>query len=436
MSGSDEEGLSWLGAARGLAEAQSAGGELTVGLLSDRLLALDRLIRSAPPKIRNCYVRFPEAELVQSAERRIAAMERGRWAWSVTSHQDVAVMLWPAAVEARATDALLRRIRPREAPLDAAQDWRTSCGTALLAPCRPRRPGRRNREGQPYERRGLYHHRVLPTAIGKFEVVLVAGDATPPPPLAGAPLFLGGAALFEGLAVATGGEPKRTFVVTRSEAPDHRAQIEHALVRAHEDRCTALVWPELTISPDDRSAVVSWLQSRLLTEQAELPEVSLVLAGSWHETEGSAVVNRSVVYDGCGQRLLTFEKAVAYHSDEWGTEDIHESRVLKVLLLEDTLIGFGICRDFADTGLENALASLDVDLFLVPSMGNRRTMEGHLTTARLVGDRSAARAFIVQQSEPESEDQLGFVVPPTPTVAGLDAEATLQADPFAAYDGG
>ena len=149
-----------------------------------------------------------------------------------------------------------------------------------------------------------------------------------------------------------------------------------------------------------------------------------MLAGSWHETDADGVVNRSVVYDGCGERLLTFEKALAYHSDTWGTEDIRESRILKVLLVEDTLIGFGICRDFADTGLDNALAALDVDLFLVPSMGNRRTMDGHLTTARLVADRSAARAFVVQQSEPESEDQLGFVVPPTPTVAGTPSRGT------------
>ena len=434
MANDDDEGRRWLADAWTLAESQGVV-EPSIAALSDRLCALDALIRTAPPKIRNSYVRIEESGLCEAAETRLAALEQGRGGWSPVFHADEVKLLHPAAIEVRATDLLLRRVRPREVPMDADTDWRAPSHDRLVVPCRERRGGAQGRRAQPYERRGILHHRILPRRIGRYTVELIVSDATPAHAPTSAQAFRGGAAMFKGLELSVSHPEIGTFLVERCRASDLEGQLEHALASAHLEGCTALVWPELTIDPDSRELISAWLQSRLMSDFAHAPEIPMVVAGSWHEVgPDGAVVNRSVVYDGLGAELLSFEKAVAYHNDVWGTEGIRESRALKVLLLEDTLVAFGICRDFADTGPDNPLFALDVDLVLVPSMGNRRTVEGHLSVARIMADRFATRAFVVQQADAGSDDQLGYVVPPRVSLSGLSASDAIQKISFDAYE--
>lgn len=423
----------WLAAAAALATEHGRAPAAAWPRIAARLMSLDALVRGAPKRILNAYARLREPELVTAAEARCAQLEEDIAGWAAPRAGDVAAMLRPVAVEARALDLWLRRRRPKEAPLDPNADWRVA--DHFVVPCRERRKGKSGRDGQPYERRGLLNHRIIPAQIGLYEVRLAGGDISPGDEGGLVRRLQAGAALFQGLEFDMDAAPPGSFLLRGAAAPDHADQIDAALHAAHEAGCEVVVWPELTIWSPDREQIQAWLEDRLLDSRLDGGLIEVVVAGSCHEPgpESGTWVNRSVVYSAYGERLLAFDKLVAFHDKDLGTENIIESRVLNVLVLEDLMIAFGICRDFADTGADNPLARLDVDMVLVPSMGNQRTLEGHLTTARLVADRFAAVTFVVQQAEPGEADHLGYVVPPQDDLSGLSATSTLQTTRFDTY---
>ncbi|WP_334162685.1 hypothetical protein [Phenylobacterium sp.] len=424
----DEQG-SWIARAVALAGQHGAGPAQSWREIADRLVEVDRLIRDAPKRIRNSYARLKEEDIRDAAEARYAELEEEDAGWRPVTDGAPSDLIWPAAIEARALDLLLRRHRPREVPRDANTDWRH--GDYFVAPCRERRLGRHGRDRQPYERRGLLHHRILPVRIGAYDVQLSGGGSVSDDEPGLARRLQAGAALFEGLEydlnIGDG-----VFTARRIAAPDHPEQIEAALRAAHAAGCETIAWPELTIWREDREQIAAWLQDRILHEDFDGGRLELVLAGSCHEPsdDGRGTVNRGCVFNAYGEELLIFDKLVAFHDYPHGTEDIIESMTIPVLVLEDMLIAFGICRDFSDTGPDNPLAVLDVDMLMVPSMGNERTAEGHLTTARLVADRFAAVSFVVQQADPGEPLQPGYVVPPQDDLTGLSAASIHQATRF------
>lgn len=76
------------------------------------------------------------------------------------------------------------------------------------------------------------------------------------------------------------------------------------------------------------------------------------------------------------------------------------------------MVAIGICRDFCERidPNPNPFAALDADLFLIPSMGNKTTMRGHLETAREIALKYRASAFVAQQSE--SKRPAGYLIFP------------------------
>ena len=411
-------------------EARRSGpSPVTVPALAGRLVALDRLMRSAPDYVLNAYSRLKEEEdLVAGTDLRVAQLEQERWSWVQSNSLDPAAMVLPLAVEIRATDALLRMIRPREAPSQPNVEWKAKGHDALVVPSRQRRLGRRgDRDGQPYQRRGVLSHRILPMEIGRFRVRAHGGGAVALEPPLGPPAFKGGAALFKDLLTFTvDRRDPGLFTVVECRAEAHHEQIEESLRHAHDEACSSLVWPELTISPTDRHRIERWLATRLLSDRAHFPKLDLVVAGSWHEGGPGKTVNRGYVLDGLGNLLLTFDKLIAYHGSDFGSEDILESDQLEVLVLDDLLVAFGICRDFAEIKPTNPFGQLEVDLIIIPSMGNATTANGHRINAEVVAERTTARSFIVQQRAPSpSGPPLGFVI--------HDGKETQQFTVFAAY---
>jgi hypothetical protein len=399
---------------------------LTTEFLAARLSKLDRLVRQAPPELFQAYARIPEARLADGLEARVAALETEQWSWSVHAAADPVEALFPAALEVRATDALLRRVRPREAPVNADRDYAAPGEEVLVVPCRERRLGAGGRDRQGYERRGVLKHRILPRRVGRYEVRLFGGGSVPLAAPVGPPPFRGGAALFENLDLQIVHPASGTFLVEGVDASDLDGQVDRCLGAAHRQACSALVWPELTIDPRRRERIGAWLANRLFEEAADGARLDLVIPGSWHDRASDAAVNRSVVLDGDGRELLAYEKLFGLHVPEYGSEAIRASRTLHVLVLEDLLVGFGICRDFAEGSAENPFPNLDVDLFLAPSLGNATTLEGHVTTARVMASRFATRAFVVQQGFPPTKDGVrGGVV--------CGATAAPQSDEFVVY---
>lgn len=432
---SDDEIKEWIGRANALAARQAVAALDEPEALMLRLAELDARIRTAPPKLLGSYARLSEADLASATEIRVGELELGNLGWSTVWHEDPLEVLRPVAVEARSADALLRRRRPREIPANPGKAWRAPVKSPVfVVPLRERRQGRVG-DNQPYQRRGLIEHRILPCKIGRYTIRLsassgVGGDGSAERP------FVGGAALFQGLKMKTAGTPGKLFTVTECRAPDHPAQIERHMAEAHEGECTGLVWPELTIDSRDRRQVQRALATRLEGPLAHHPPLELAVAGTWHEKKAGRTINRGVVLDGFGRALTAFVKTEAFQTAASGTEDIQEGRTIQVLLLEDRLIGFGICRDFCNVHEGNAFPKLDLDYYIVPSMGNATTAEGHITTARQVRGRYGARSFVVQQSDLDIAEQLGFVVPPTGDLRGLDAAKAHQPGKFKVYPAG
>ncbi|MBP0114352.1 hypothetical protein [Bradyrhizobium vignae] len=76
------------------------------------------------------------------------------------------------------------------------------------------------------------------------------------------------------------------------------------------------------------------------------------------------------------------------------------------------MVGVAICLDFCDV-CETPFSELDVDVMLVPSMGNDRTMQGHQTTAAQVEVRFGTRSFVVQHPTHTAfkDERLGTTLP-------------------------
>ncbi|HVK81724.1 MAG TPA: hypothetical protein VM915_14045 [Verrucomicrobiae bacterium] len=86
-----------------------------------------------------------------------------------------------------------------------------------------------------------------------------------------------------------------------------------------------------------------------------------------------------------------------------------------MLVAEDELIVFAICRDFLQETCEVPYRNLPVDLAIVPSMTggipDADTMAGHAATAQTMRVRYGTRTLVVAQpSEPGESEAIGEVL--------------------------
>jgi len=114
-----------------------------------------------------------------------------------------------------------------------------------------------------------------------------------------------------------------------------------------------------------------------------------------------------------GQKLFTIEKNLAYADNDLGREQIEGAFTIPVLWTDRHLIAFGICKDFcAIDSTATPYEKLGVDLVVVPSMGEKSTMEAHLTVAKILHV-AGGRAFVVQQdTKHNSSVNTGWVLAP------------------------
>ena len=259
----------WLARARAVADRHAqapleaqAGHGLRPGIERVLLAELHALVCAAPLPLLDAFRHCPEEDLAARVEPRIDALWEERFDWAPEADDDPAAWLMAAIVQVRALDQALAQglsdagLGPR---LDPRQ-WAVPQHGAYVIPRSPwRLDGTLPKHGEPYSRRGLRHHTVLPMEVGGLRVRPVH---LPTGPLPGGRLALG-AALFRQpelqLRAVEDGPHGRGFLADGFTAADLEATITRQAAAAFADGCFAAVWPELTMPPEARQALARQL---------------------------------------------------------------------------------------------------------------------------------------------------------------------------------
>ena len=369
-----------------------------------------------------------EAELAQGGEARAARVACGDIA--VAGGADPLAALLDAARLLRALEANLVELG-RYVESDLGEDleaaWRTSDGLHYVV---PRTTPLAAADGKPFLRRALRHHRVVPTSIGGFRVRLHRS-----PLAAGASAAAQertesgcryGAALFPGLKVTLGFPGDGLFTVDGLNGFDAAAAIEAHLDEAYRESCSAIVWGELTMP----AASTALLRGRL-AERALDGAIAFryLVAGSWHRPVAGKLRNVAPVLDGLGEPLFEVFKWAKFKIDG-KREAIEPGDEVHILINEDELVVFAICRDFLQETREVPYRNLNVDVAIVPSMTSGvpdlDTMQGHAATAHTMRVRFGTRTLVVAQPALAADGPVGEVLafPAKPLKQGSDTVDT------------
>lgn len=131
--------------------------------------------------------------------------------------------------------------------------------------------------------------------------------------------------------------------------------------------------------------------------------------------------------DGFGDEVATHAKTLPFIYKGL-VEALDPGTELTVLVTEDALVGTAICLFCERAGAQpNPFPMLDVDLMLVASLANRRSMEGHLATAHDMWLRWRAEALVVQQFDEPAPPALGYVLAPVDSLRSLSEDLLCTA---------
>ena len=204
----------------------------------------------------------------------------------------------------------------------------------------------------------------------------------------------------------TGPDP---FHVGHVACPDQLGQVdEHFATLMDGNRQLAVVWPELMSPPEVRDGILERLSRWPLARASSKPV--LVVPGTWHESEGSRLVNRCLVYAGHGNLLLTYDKRKCFGLGG-RLEDIVSGQEIPILIVGRRLIGVSICLDFCEGMHERTYSKLAVDLFIVPSLGGASTIGAHCAATHEAYLRHGTSIFVVQQrDEGGTREAAGYVM--------------------------
>ncbi|CAO4170367.1 putative amidohydrolase [Methylorubrum aminovorans] len=423
----------WIAQAAALAAQHRALSEVSATSCRKALLGVDRLFRAAPTPLLEAYSQVTEQSLGEAARIRTDAVTAGDFAWHLPAEANPRAWALAAGAQARALDKVLFTTAPSHfGPVDP-EDWLCAESGAYAIPRARLRDSATRRDHQRFTRRGILHHRILPEVLeAGYRVRLVRHDTTSSP--TGEQVTMG-AALFPGLRLALR-SVEGGFIVTDAICDAAAATVARQIDAAYADGCFVAVWPELTITPALLALIRQTLAQRLLSNDARRA-LQMVVAGSWHVEEEGEMWNIATVLDGYGEVALTYRKVLPYRDGKLGTEAIGIPPEVPVLVTDDHLVGFGICKDFCDLSVTLAYKDLDVDLVLVPSMGNVATMDGHRSTAKGMRVTFGTRAFVVQQADHgcPAEEHPGWVLPFPDDPAAGPVTALRQAGDWQAYTG-
>jgi len=178
------------------------------------------------------------------------------------------------------------------------------------------------------------------------------------------------------------------FVRELSNDESRRAGALRAIEQATAAASDLLIFPELSLTPNHRDAYVR-KELRAARRRGKAP--ALTLPGSFHEEipdEGSASgelrrVNRAVLVGPDGRVILRHAKLRIYGDADGLSEDIASASTLEVLVTPIGIVGVLICKDFCDafSPVRDCHRIAFVDWWLVPSMGDQKTVSAHFRQA-------------------------------------------------------
>lgn len=394
--------------ALGLVDLESETG------LRETLVALFLLGEAAASEVRTRWRALKEAEVSAEAARLIGS------GWLDARHPEFS-FCGDAGRDAIALAARMRAVEDRLLDWDhgarsSSRDaWRVYVADRdmHLVPVEKPLWRTRSRSGGlgPFPARALRFHRLLPARLHGCDVEVISLDR----------LFEGAGctgALIPDLKLDLEKHADRTFTISGLQAPDYHAHLEQVLAWSMRFGSVALVLPELAIDRHARELIEAQLAGKPWLDAGDIGVAAgpgLVAAGSWHERgPDGRMRNRMVIYDADGLEVASYCKRLQFLLGE-RTEGVAPGTTQPVLATRGGLITFGICRDVCDTAeVEGGqfYRSLDVDLVLVPSLGNEATIQGHAIAAAGLAP-LGRRLFVVQQSYGDpAPAPLGYVLPP------------------------
>lgn len=356
----------------------------------------------APAAVEHAYAALSESALAEESRRWQSLMTRGEPPARLrpTDAEEAALL---AGGLTRACDILCHQslgfmTKP-------ASFWES--GGWWVVPLAGEVSWRKPKIGDGFQRRGLRHHRLIPTEVRGMSVEVWRFPKSGRPP--GKPLTELGAAVFNDVALDIGSDGADLFHVEGIRVHDAVASIEEHFQHAAEGDCFAIVWPELTV-PDDARDVIERLVVSTAGNGAEV-----YVAGSWHESNADGRYNVSHVYDRFGDDTVQHRKFVPFLDSRLGHESIKCGNSLHVIVTDHYLLSVGICKDFCGiTSASTPFAELNVDILLVPSMSTESAMRSHQAVAKTIRHSTGTRTFVVQQMDEAVGDVHALVLVPKP----------------------
>ncbi|WP_144441560.1 hypothetical protein [Bradyrhizobium sp. CCGE-LA001] len=421
----------WKKGARELSDRQELITNASRDELRKALIELDTLFRNAPGSVHKAYRNLTEKRIEEARESFAGSIGDGHLSWSLSDETpELAASMMGGLI--REIDRVLAERRSRW-PI-APSEWHVEQLGCWFIPRQGVSALRPARRLQAYSKRGLLFHRILPSVIQGYPVHVV-DTRTLHTTASDASKWKMGACLFKALELkpeffSVAGDKR--FRIARVEAPSAEDAIAEQIAEALKENCIAAVWPELTVSPELREKIVGFIRDRDVTDELEAPEI--LIPGTWHEETDHGTVNRARIYDGYGEERLSYDKIAPYADEGWGMENITAGDRICVLATEGALIGVAICLDFCDV-CQTPFSELDVDVMLVPSMGNDRTMQGHQTTAAQVEVRFGTRSFVVQHPTETTftDHRIGTILPLLKEPNAISPRELGQKTVWAAY---
>lgn len=414
----------WEKDAAALAAKQAKLQEPSIDQMRRSLVQIDKLMKGAPTPILKRYKDVGEAELRDLSDQAQTRLDAGSSKWLDGDH------VRAAGAQARALDRHLHQHRvTRGKPDDPMFDFLCRESGVHVIP-RPQavEPDVCDVTTRTYRRRGLLRHRLLPaiTSDGYTVALEWHRDLSVRIRLPDAQVV---GALFDALSL----EPDPAFV--KFVAKDAPCADEDATLTAHVDAAFTpgtimAVWPELTMPLGRRDKLSAALKAR--SGKSPLGTgPAFAVAGSWHEVDGDVVRNRMHVLSRSGKRRFYHDKSLPLESATLGEEELEPSYRVSVLICEDALVAFAICRDFCEAQIAQIYRELDVDLVVVPSYGDAKTIWAHRQQALNLSTDPGTRTFVVQQIVPNQVAPAGqgYVLPPMADLAACDTETLRAAAP-------
>jgi predicted amidohydrolase len=384
------------------------------GGLRTAIFVLWRQMVLAPSTVQHLYRQISEEQILRTAAtlRRTAA-EPG---FSLTLHKtnNNTEIVREIGGLLRALETELSEGDLGETSLDPNVDWhivwREEAAFFVPIPRSAwREPKPEAKDFRPFTQRGLIRARIVPTHVDGSVVRFYLPDR----PSRGERRVAFGAVLIPNLTFDEVTGPT-TFRITQADSPDMIRHILEACEGAHDKRCVAAIFPELTINDISLAFLRKTLASKPWADSGklELQTPAVVIGGSWHSPCEGGYANVATILDGDGNVLFKYHKRFAYIDQTGRSEDIIPGNEFPVLVLNEGLFTLGICLDYCNRVFATPYGILNVDFVLVPSCGNEVTMTGHIRTASDLHESHTTRSFVVQQAYPAIANGLGYILPP------------------------